>query len=132
MKLPKFFGQQKRYNSKYMKREWPIIIRKIHGHSMVPVLPPGTYVWASRWFKKLEAGDTVIFLHENREKIKRISEIKNDELFVLGDHPESSTDSRHFGSIKRDTVLAKVIWPHAPKSRAENVEAAEGQISPDK
>jgi hypothetical protein len=99
---------------------------------MVPVLPPGTYVWASRWFKKLEAGDTVIFLHENREKIKRISEIKNDELFVLGDHPESSTDSRHFGSIKRDTVLAKVIWPHAPKSRAENVEAAEGQISPDK
>lgn len=115
-----------------MKLVWPILIRRIHGHSMVPVLPPGTYVWASRWFKKLEPGDTIIFEHDNREKIKRISEIKDDELYVLGDHPEASTDSRQFGWIKRNTILGKVVLPHAPKSRAEKVDAAQNQTSPDK
>lgn len=103
---------------------------------MMPVLPPGTHVWATAWFKKLAVGDTVIFIHEGKEKIKRISEIKNGELYVLGDHPEASKDSRQFGWIQSSTVEGKLFWPHAPKSRAENVSAAEkeslAQSSPDK
>ena len=97
----------------------PFILRCVHGHSMVPVLPPGTYVWGNAWYKKLKVGDTVIFEHDGREKIKRIAEIEEDRLFVLGDHPESSTDSRQFGWIPRSSVIAKVFWPHAPKNRAE-------------
>jgi nickel-type superoxide dismutase maturation protease len=128
MKSQQSLPQQKKPSS-----NWPIIIRKIHGHSMVPVLPPGTYVWATRWFRKLAPGDTIIFFHDGREKIKRISEIKDTELFVLGDHPEASTDSRTFGWIDKNTVIAKLFWPHAPKSRAENVDASgTAQISPDK
>ena len=111
--------------------KWPIIVRKISGHSMMPVLPPGTHVWAIRHFKKLQTGDTVIFVHQGREKIKRVSEVKKEELFLLGDHAEASTDSRQFGWIPLNTVIAKVIWPHAPKTRAENVEAG-NQTSPDK
>ncbi|MBA3758019.1 hypothetical protein H0X10_00075 [Candidatus Saccharibacteria bacterium] len=103
--------------------KWPIILRKIHGHSMMPVLPPGTYVWGTRAFKKLTIGDTIIFFHEGKEKIKRISEVKNTKLFVLGDHAEASTDSRTFGWIEQSTVIAKLIWPHAPKSRAENIDS---------
>lgn len=102
---------------------------------MMPVLPPKTYVWATAWFKKLVPGDTIIFLHEGKEKIKRISEIKDNELYVLGDHPEASKDSRHFGWISSDIVIAKLFWPHAPKSRAENVDASgkeADQSSPDK
>lgn len=106
-----------------MSLRWPIIIRKIHGHSMMPVLPPGTYVWATPIIRRLSVGDTVIFIHDNREKIKRVSEIKDDELYVLGDHPEASKDSRQFGWIKRESVQGKVFWPHAPRTRAENVEA---------
>lgn len=101
----------------------------------MPVLPPGTHVWATPWYKKLAPGDTVIFVHEGKEKIKRISEIKDGKLYVLGDHPEASKDSRHFGWIDIGTVCAKLFWPHAPKSRAENVDAngkEPAQSSPDK
>lgn len=93
---------------------------------MMPVLPPGTYVVGTRIFRKLEVGDTVIFLHEGKEKIKRISQMDGTRLFVIGDHPEASVDSRQFGWVEQETVIAKVFWPHAPKTRAENVEAAEG------
>lgn len=92
---------------------------------MMPVLPPGTYVWATGVFKNLKVDDTVIFLHEGREKIKRISEIKDNQLFLLGDHAEASTDSRQFGWIDSSTVIARVFWPHAPRTRAENVDASE-------
>lgn len=121
------FGQPKKLKSK-----WPIAVRRIHGHSMMPVLPPGTYIWVTGWFSKLKIGDIVMFLHDNKEKIKRIDDIKDSEIFVVGDHAEASTDSRQFGWIKEDTVIAKLFWPHAPKSRAENVEAAVDQTSPDK
>lgn len=106
--------------SKSVRNPWrPIIVRYIHGHSMMPVLPPGTLIWARSWFKKFKTGDTVIFLHEGKEKIKRIADIKDKELYLLGDHPETSTDSRQFGWIPSDQIIAKVFWPHAPKERAE-------------
>lgn len=92
---------------------------------MMPVLPPGTHVLATGLYKKLEVGDTVIFLHDGKEKIKRINQIDGTKLYVLGDHPEASKDSRHFGWIEKDTVLGKVFWPHAPRTRAENVDASE-------
>lgn len=92
---------------------------------MMPVLPPGTHVIGTGFYSKLDVGDTIIFMHEGREKIKRISQIDNTRLYVLGDHPEASKDSRHFGWIERDTVIGKVFWPHAPKTRAENVNSSE-------
>lgn len=119
MKLPKSFGQPKKPRAPTFKRA-PIIIRRIHGHSMVPVLPPGTIVWGWGWFKSLKPGQVVVFRHEGREKIKRIDRLADDKLFVIGDHPETSTDSRHFGLIDPAEVIARVIWPHSPKSRAEN------------
>jgi signal peptidase I len=37
--------------------------------------------------------------------------LKSDEIFVLGDHPDSY-DSRYFGSIKKSDVIAsvKLLW----------------------
>lgn len=64
-------------------------------------------------------GNIIIFEHEGKEKIKRISEIKDGKLFVLGDHSEASTDSRSFGWIETDAVIAKLLWPRAPKDLAE-------------
>lgn len=118
MKLPTYFGQLKKPDTKAFKRA-PIIIRRVHGHSMVPVLPPGTTVWGWGWFRSLKPGQVIVFRHDGHEKIKRIDHIADDKLFVVGDHPETSTDSRHFGLIDPSDVIAKIFWPHSPKDRIE-------------
>ena len=88
------------------------MIRRVSGHSMVPVLPPGTYIVGLKWFRKLRIGDVIVFLHDGKEKIKRLERFEDDgSLYVLGEYPDTSTDSRHFGGVEPRTVRAKVIWP---------------------
>lgn len=82
---------------------------------MMPVLPPRTLVLGLRWFRKLHPGHVVVFFHDGKEKIKRISETDDSKLFVLGDHGYASTDSRQYGWIDRSQVTARIIWPSAKK-----------------
>lgn len=89
---------------------------------MLPVLPPGTLVWGLGWYKRLKPGDVVIFHHNGKEKIKRIDKLDDAWIYVVGDHEVASTDSRQFGWLPREAIKAKVIWPSAPRYRAERVD----------
>lgn len=90
---------------------FPFMVRTVSGHSMLPVLPPNTTIVGVRRFRSLKPGDVVIFLHDGKEKVKRIREIRGSEVFLLGDHGDASTDSRHFGWIYASSITAKVIYP---------------------
>ena len=79
---------------------------------MAPRLRPGMLVVATGCYSKVQVGDIVIISHDGLEKIKRISDIKDDKIYILGDNLDASTDSRHFGWLARSSVLAKVIWPN--------------------
>jgi len=86
------------------------MIRRIVGGSMSPYLTPGKIVFGWRP-KRLKIGDVVILFHDGLEKIKRIDRIDGESLYVLGDNPEASTDSRQFGLVDRNQVLARIVWP---------------------
>ena len=98
------------------KRKPLLLIRRVVGHSMLPVLPPGTLVVASGILRRNKRGSVVIILHDGKEKIKRIEDIRPGEVFVIGDNEESSTDSRQFGWLPLHSVKARVFWPRKIKS----------------
>lgn len=78
---------------------------------MHPHFPEGKVVIASGWFKDIKPRDVVIIVHDGMEKIKRIEQVRAQEVYVLGDNPDASTDSRDFGWIASDAVSGKVLWP---------------------
>lgn len=77
---------------------------------MLPVLQPGQLV-VGRQTRELKPGDVVIVSHNGLEKIKRIERQQGDLIYLLGDNAAASTDSRSFGWVQANSIIAKVIWP---------------------
>lgn len=105
---------------------WPLLVRRVHGHSMLPILPPGTLIFGLRWYLRLKTGQVAVVRVNAREVVKRIARIENDKLFLLGDHQDASTDSRQYGLVPKADVLALVIFPRTKQASAED------QASPDR
>jgi SOS-response transcriptional repressor LexA len=77
---------------------------------MAPALHAGQLV-VGRQTRELKPGDVVIVSHNGLEKIKRIERQQGDLIYLLGDNPGASTDSRDFGWLPAKTIVAKVVWP---------------------
>jgi len=87
-----------------------LVVRKIVGDSMLPTLKPGqlVYGWRSRNFKP---GQVVIAFMNGGEVIKRIKSIDGGKVYLVGDNPDGSTDSRSHGSVPDTKVEAIVFFP---------------------
>lgn len=88
----------------------PLLLRRVKGDGMYPTLEKGQLVLVRRR-SVLKVDDIIVFLRNGAEKVKRITGIEGNFLYVLGDNPRYSTDSRHYGYISRDTVVGTVIFP---------------------
>lgn len=102
MKLQRFFGLRKKPRL--------LIIRRVVGASMEPTLTEGQVVLASGLIP-LRLSTVVVLRHAGIEKIKRIDKLENGTVFVTGDNPAASTDSRHFGALPAEVVIGTVFWP---------------------
>jgi signal peptidase I len=49
-------------------------------------------------------------------------EVPEDELYVISDAPKVGRDSRHFGTVDRDSIRGRVWWRYGPLSRRGPVE----------
>lgn len=102
MKLLKFLPRPKKPKL--------FLIRQIMGDSMAPTLRPGVIVFGVRP-SRVHPGDVVIIRHDNLDKVKRVKDIQTGKVFLTGDNYLQSTDSRDFGWLDVQAVIAKVIWP---------------------
>lgn len=90
---------------------------KIEDRSMEPNFNSGDYVLVNKLayvFRNPSKNDIVVLKHPEEKKkflIKRISLVANsDEYYVMGDNKDFSQDSRHFGPIKKDSIIGKVLF----------------------
>lgn len=78
---------------------------------MSPSLKHDQLILARRRVGNLLVGDVIVIQHDGLEKIKRISDINEKGVYVRGDNAKHSTDSRNFGWLLPEQIIAKVVWP---------------------
>jgi len=102
---------------------------EVSGPSMRPTLEPGDWAVAAT-AGGLRPGDVVVIEHPERrgfEMVKRVvgapgnhapdGRLLTGEVWVEGDDPASSTDSRTFGAVPMDLVRGRVRAVWWPPSR---------------
>lgn len=88
-----------------------IFIRRVVGDSMLPTLKNKTVVLC-RQTRSLREGQVVVAFINGREVIKRIREINDADIFIVGDNEAQSTDSRSYGPIGDQYIEGVVFWPN--------------------
>ena len=86
---------------------------------MRPTLSPGDYVIVDTRESRPLQIDGIVVAREPRGQtvvIKRIRSMGDATVFLGSDDPNVGTDSRHFGSVPKDSVIGPVTL-HLPLSR---------------
>ncbi len=86
---------------------------KVEGDSLLPRYREGDYVLVgSTPFPsgRIKPGDVVAFRHPvHGTLIKLVESAAEEGYHVVGTHPHS-VDSRHFGPVRREELIGKVLW----------------------
>jgi nickel-type superoxide dismutase maturation protease len=93
------------------RRRLPWGLVEVRGGSMLPNLTDGDRVLV-RYGARVRPGDVVVVVRPDRREVgmvKRAKEHRPDGWWVLGDNPYRSTDSREFGAVPDDLVVARVL-----------------------
>ena len=82
------------------------------GKSMNPTLRDGETVLVDR-AAEIGVGDIVVARHpveQISEVVKRVARInERGHYFLVGDNPDDSEDSRHYGAVTREYIRGKVV-----------------------
>jgi len=113
----------------YGFRRWRPFRIEVEGTSMRPTLEPGDWAIAVR-ARRLRRGDIVVVEHPDRvgfELVKRVTHPPDDmapdglglvdRVWVEGDDPEGSSDSRTFGPLPMGLVRGRVWFVWWPPGR---------------
>lgn len=102
----------------------------VSGSSMEPALQAGDrlLVWKTA---SLRPGDVVAAYdprHSDRAIVKRAADIRDGEVWLEGDNPGHSTDSRHFGAVPMALVEGRAIYRYGPPERAGRLHGKDADI----
>lgn len=95
-------------------------LARVCGRSMFPTYKDGGLLLTTRLFNrdKLKIGKVYIYTKTNEDGqehlvVKRLTKIHPSDpslVFMEGDNTEESYDSRHYGFINAEQIIAKVLW----------------------
>ena len=108
----------------YGFRRWRPFRVEVSGPSMRPTLEPGD--WALAFVpERVRPGDVVVVQHPERPGLEIVKRVVTaavdrgpdgtgpaDRVWLEGDDPSSSTDSRAFGAVPLDLISGRVrlVW----------------------
>jgi nickel-type superoxide dismutase maturation protease len=92
----------------------------VAGASMEPYLYAGDCVLVRRGLRA-RVGDVVLVRRPDRVDlvvVKRVAEVLPDgRLWLAGDNPSASDDSRLFGAVPASAVEGRLLWRYRPLRR---------------
>nr|WP_079101114.1 nickel-type superoxide dismutase maturation protease [Streptomyces pathocidini] len=97
----------------------PYGIAEVVGPSMAPTLAPGDRI-VVRYGAPVRPGDIVVLRHPMQQDlliVKRAVERRERGWWVLGDNPYTENDSREFGVVPEEFVLARARVRLRPPGR---------------
>lgn len=105
--------------------QFVFLVGYVPSASMEPTLHQGSYILGIRFYGELETGDIVIFKHDEKLLVKRISAVGGDVIehagqellvpngcyYMLGDNLANSYDSRYWDDpfISESSIAAKLL-----------------------
>ena len=83
----------------------------VEGDSMAPTYRAGERLTALRRWRRVRVGDVVVAAdpRDGRWLLKRCAEVDGRMVELRGDNPDASTDSRHFGPVRRRSVTYLIV-----------------------
>jgi nickel-type superoxide dismutase maturation protease len=114
---------------------WCALRVEVEGPSMLPTLAAGERLLVARRGAlvtrarrgvtskpvELVAGDLVVVRdpgHTGRLLVKRVQAVGSEGLFLVGDNPVASRDSRSFGAVAAELVVGRPWYRYWPPSAA--------------
>jgi nickel-type superoxide dismutase maturation protease len=87
----------------------PVGLYRVEGDSMHPLYKAGDLLLGWRLVRRPGPHRVVVVHHEGRPLVKRLVAQDEQGLWVVGDNPLRSTDSRHFGAVPHEALEAVII-----------------------
>lgn len=93
---------------------------QVCGDSMTPTYKDNEVILSTRLFnrKNLKIGDVVVTKFKYKDEteghqivIKRVADVYGGKVYLLGDNPTVSYDSRDYGYVPLDYVICRIIKP---------------------
>jgi nickel-type superoxide dismutase maturation protease len=94
----------------------PVMTVRVVGPSMEPTLRNGEW-WLARRGGRIDVGDVVLLTHPARPDlrvVKRVVRRAGNAWWVEGDAPGASEDSRTFGPVADELVMARLLMRYRP------------------